>query len=232
MVEQTGVRKAAANHLSFNGLVTAMRIQASAPPTCVAGCEPPKERRQMSTKDQSGAAPVGAREREEDAAWMEEEGRYHQGAGLARLENGNPDGAARDLAVAARYRRAAAALRGGLPDTQRDEALRVLAAFARTAPGRLPDRVQRAVDLVPWENPGVALSGTPEQPASEPEPPPVLSTYLPYQAWLAAVAEYRQGGPAPLETYRKHLAALKAPYAAVTDPETLDITAPPAPESE
>jgi hypothetical protein len=38
-------------------------------------------------------------------------------------------------------------------------ALRVLAAFARTAPGRLPHAVQAAVDLVPWENPAAALSG-------------------------------------------------------------------------
>lgn len=36
-------------------------------------------------------------------------------------------------------------------------ALRILAAFARTAPGRLPSIVQNVVDLVAWENPDVVL---------------------------------------------------------------------------
>lgn len=47
------------------------------------------------------------------------------------------------------------------------EALATLAAFARTAPGRLPAAVQAAVDLVPWDGSAVAALA----PAVEPPTP-------------------------------------------------------------
>jgi hypothetical protein len=58
-----------------------------------------------------------------------------------------------------------AAERAALAPTERERALeaalRVLAAFVRTAPGRLPQRVQDAADAVPWESPAALLSAPP-----------------------------------------------------------------------
>lgn len=44
------------------------------------------------------------------------------------------------------------------PAPAENEALRVLAAFARTAPGRLPHKVQQAVNRVQWESPTTVLN--------------------------------------------------------------------------
>jgi hypothetical protein len=107
-----------------------------------------------------GAAPVDAREREEDARWMEQAAAGFERTALASL--------------APMHRRAAAALRGALPDTRSLEDAVVLALWKAHADatanhtGRilpdfaaLPPGAQKT-----WRRIArAALSGTPEQPA-------------------------------------------------------------------